>query len=89
MTPGRCASACSGAAGTVPVLEGQSILDAAELAGEELPSLCREGVCGTCKVRLTEGDVEGDFEMVDARERAAGVVLACVARPLTNCVVDA
>ena len=73
----------------IAVGRGQSILEAAEGAGEELPSLCREGVCGTCKVRLTEGKVEGDFDSIDAGERAAGVILACVARPVTNCAVDA
>lgn len=64
----------------ITVRPGQSILEAAEAAGEEIPSLCREGVCGTCRVRLTEGEAEPAEE---------GMILACVARPRSNCVVDA
>lgn len=73
----------------VTVEEGQTILEAAECAGEDLPSMCRAGVCGTCQVRLIQGDVEGEFDIIDERDRAKGEVLACVARPVTNCVIDA
>jgi len=73
----------------VAVAQGQSILDAIESAGEELPSFCRAGVCGTCKTRLVDGDVEGEFEAIGDEDRANGFVLACVARPVTSCVLDA
>lgn len=40
---------------TVPVPPGQSILDALAAIGAEPPWSCREGVCGTCEVRVLEG----------------------------------
>lgn len=74
---------------TIPVAEGQTILEAAEAAGASMPSLCRVGVCATCRTLLVSGSVDGDFDAIDPSERAAGYILACVARPLTDCVVDA
>ncbi len=68
---------------------GESILDAAEAAGEELPSMCRAGVCGTCQIRLLEGEVDGDFDHLDPEDRDAGFILACIARPMTDCVIEA
>lgn len=72
----------------VTITNGQSILEALESAGEELPSFCRAGVCGTCKTRVFNGEVEGEFDAVDDDERANGFVLACVARPVTDCEID-
>ena len=73
----------------VKVRAGQSILDAAEEAGEVLPSMCRAGVCGSCRTRLIEGDVEGDFPAIDEADRAEGYVLTCMAVPVADCVLDA
>lgn len=67
----------------------QSILDAADAAGIDIPSMCRAGACGTCRTRVLEGEVEGAFDMIDEEERAQGYVLSCVARPVKNCVIDA
>jgi NAD(P)H-flavin reductase/ferredoxin len=36
---------------------GQTILEAAETAGIELPYSCRKGVCGNCKGRLVSGSL--------------------------------
>lgn len=74
---------------TVAVAEGQTILEAAESAGVPLPSLCRVGVCATCRTRLLSGSVEGDFDAIDVAEQASGFILACAARPLTDCAIDA
>ncbi len=73
----------------VTVQSGQSILEAAEAAGEDLPSICRAGACGTCRMRVIEGEVDGDFDLIDEKERAEGYILSCVARPVENCGVDA
>lgn len=74
---------------TIAVGEGQTILDAAEAAGASIPSLCRVGACATCRTRLVSGNVEGDFDAIDPSEQAEGFVLACVARPVSDCVIDA
>jgi ferredoxin-NADP reductase len=74
---------------TIEVGAVQTILEAAETAGVPLASMCRVGVCATCRIRLTSGEVEGDFDALDPSDQEAGFVLACVARPRTDCVVEA
>ena len=67
-----------------------TILEAAEAVGVQLAYECRSGICGQCKMSLTEGRVQMDCEdALSASEKAAGFVLACQARPLSNLVVDA
>ena len=48
---------CDGKTTTVPLAEGEAILDAGERAGLVLPWSCRGGMCSTCRARLTEGRV--------------------------------
>ena len=59
----------------------ESILDVAEQAGINIRSGCRQGICGTCKVRKLEGKVRYDVEpeILDQSEREAGFILTCVA----------
>ena len=64
------------------VEEGQTILDAALRAGIYLPHACCHGLCGTCKVQVTDGEVEhgeaSGFALMDY-ERDEGLCLACCA----------
>ena len=68
----------------------EPILDAALAQGLALPHNCRGGACGTCRGRLLSGETtEGwiqSFALTD-EERAAGAVLPCVARPVTDCEI--
>lgn len=68
--------------------EQASILDAASAAGLEVPFSCTSGVCGTCRAKCVEGEVrmERNFAL-DKAEVAAGFVLTCQCRPLTDKVV--
>jgi ring-1,2-phenylacetyl-CoA epoxidase subunit PaaE len=61
---------------------GESILDAAEGAGLELPFSCRAGVCSTCRTKVVQGSVEmaQNFALEDW-EVEAGYVLCCQSRP--------
>ena len=73
----------------IPFAKGQpSILDAASAAGLEVPYSCTSGVCGTCRAKVTEGEVrmERNFAL-DKKEVASGFVLTCQAHPLTERVV--
>jgi ferredoxin len=71
-----------GAESVVPVHPGQSLLDAAEDSGLELPAICRQGNCGACAVSLTSGSVRmPDCKGISKRDRAAGLILACQATP--------
>ncbi len=77
---------------TIEVEEGQTILDAALRAGVYLPHACGHGLCATCKVQVTDGEVElGDaspFALMDV-ERDDGKCLACCATPLTDVTIEA
>ena len=92
------ATAAAAAAGTVrfrtsgktlPAAVGRTILDLAEGEGIAIPTMCRAGVCGTCRTRLVAGEATGDFEALDHADRSAGWILACVATPAGNCEVEA
>ncbi len=70
--------------------DGATILEAALRNGFFLKYGCGHGGCGTCKVVLSDGEVEGEGSSfaVSAGERADGVVLACSSRPTTDCTID-
>lgn len=74
---------------TVRVASGQSLLEAAEAAGVAIESLCRSGVCGTCRTRVISGDMRCASSVLDDADRRNGFVLACVSHPQTNCVIEA
>src|SRR5256885_2130018 len=71
-----------------PCEPGESVLDAAQRAGFELPYSCRKGVCGTCKGRIISGEARAYAgDALSAAERAAGEVLYCNARPRSNLAI--
>jgi ferredoxin-NADP reductase/mono/diheme cytochrome c family protein len=58
---------------------GQTLLEAAEQHGVDIPSSCRLGQCGTCKTKVLEGKVRMDAEDgLDPDSRVQGFVLTCV-----------
>jgi NAD(P)H-flavin reductase len=68
-----------------PCEPNESVLDAAQRAGLEIPFSCRKGVCGTCKGRVVSGEVRAySGDALGASERAAGNVLFCNARPRSD-----
>jgi ring-1,2-phenylacetyl-CoA epoxidase subunit PaaE len=71
-----------------PVGATQTIIEAAEAAGLELPYSCRGGMCCTCRARLVEGEVAMDVNYsLERWELDAGYVLTCQSRPTTAKVV--
>lgn len=71
----------------VPIASGQTLLEAAEEADVELPSLCRAGICGTCRVQVTTGDVQCASASLAADDHRQGYVLACVSTVASDCTV--
>ncbi len=72
----------------VPVLAGESLIDAALRAGIEVPYACRGGMCCTCRARLLEGEVRMAVNYsLEPWEIAAGYVLTCQSRPSSARVV--
>jgi ferredoxin-NADP reductase/ferredoxin len=67
----------------------EMILDAAERHGVPLPSSCRAGICGTCKVRTSSGVVVmDDQQALSEGDIADGFVLVCIGRPTGNVVLE-
>ena len=72
------------------VAEDEAILDVAERNGIVLPVACRYGGCITCAARMISGKVvQPDGTALNKRQSKAGYVLLCVARPRSDCVIDA
>jgi NAD(P)H-flavin reductase/ferredoxin len=58
----------------------QSVQDAAEAAGFFLPALCKEGSCGSCLGRCTQGDYQLDSyspSLLSEKDRQRGDILLC------------
>jgi len=65
--------------------DGDRILDALLAVRPDAPYACKGGVCGTCRARVVEGAVEMDVNYaLEPDELAAGVVLTCQSRPVTD-----
>jgi ferredoxin len=68
---------------------GLTVLEAAESAGIKIPFSCREGMCATCKSRLISGQVQMQHNGgIRPKEIAAGKILVCCSRPLSDLVVE-
>jgi ring-1,2-phenylacetyl-CoA epoxidase subunit PaaE len=60
----------------------QDVLHVALQVRGDVPYGCTNGMCGTCRAKLVEGDVEMDHcYALDEADLAAGFVLTCQARP--------
>jgi len=69
---------------------GTLLLDAAMDAGVFIPAACGgAGTCRQCKVKVLEGSVEAaTTEKLDAAARAAGYVLTCQSRLVSNVTIE-
>ncbi len=74
---------------TVAIEPGQTLLEAAEAGGADIPSSCRAGVCMTCRTRLLAGEVECESDSLEDDDRAAGYILPCISSANGDCVLDA
>jgi ring-1,2-phenylacetyl-CoA epoxidase subunit PaaE len=63
------------------------VLDSAQKVRADLPFACKGGVCGTCRARVTDGEVEMRRNYaLEPREVEAGYVLTCQTVPLSEAV---
>ncbi|WP_244314214.1 hybrid-cluster NAD(P)-dependent oxidoreductase [Pannonibacter tanglangensis] len=68
---------------TTTCAPGTTLLEAARAAAVRIPAACEAGMCGTCKVKKTAGDVAMEHNGgITDEEIGDGYVLACCARPL-------
>ncbi|HEY6609935.1 MAG TPA: 2Fe-2S iron-sulfur cluster binding domain-containing protein, partial [Pseudomonas sp.] len=77
---------------TIEIEEGQTILDAALRAGIYLPHACCHGLCATCKVQVTDGEIDhgeaSSFALMDF-EREEQKCLACCATAQGDITIEA
>jgi ferredoxin-NADP reductase len=65
----------------VAVPSGTSLLEALEGAGVAVPNLCRQGVCGECKIPVVGGrPLHRDLFLSDDEKTGGDVLMACVSR---------
>ncbi len=62
----------------------QTVLEAAEAAGYNLPSSCLVGMCCTCAALLKEGLVDMDVMGLKSELQDEGYVLLCQAYPKSD-----
>jgi vanillate O-demethylase ferredoxin subunit len=74
----------------VAVREGQTILDALQAAGFDVPSSCQQGVCGVCETTVMEGTPDHrDLVLSDQEKAANRTMMICCSGSLTpNLVLD-
>lgn len=77
--------------GKTTTIEGdETILEAAERLSIDMNYSCRVGGCGECSVKIVSGDVEMESEdALEANDKAANIILACQARPVSNVIIEA
>jgi len=70
---------------------GESLVLAAQHAGIELPTSCRNGTCRTCLCQITSGQARHliDWPGVSAEEKAENWILPCVAEALSDLTLEA
>ena len=82
LDPGRAFTAHLERSGRdVPVPAGISLLEALEDEGFQLPNLCRQGVCGECRLPVTSGLPLHRDSCLPTEDRSSNtVLLPCVSR---------
>jgi 2Fe-2S type ferredoxin len=77
----------------IPVANNETILDAGEDEGWDLPFACREGQCLSCAGRITDGDASeymqmSNNEVLSEEEIEKGYCLTCVAYPTDDFSIE-
>jgi NAD(P)H-flavin reductase/ferredoxin len=68
-----------------PCEPNETILDAVQRAGYEVPFSCRKGVCGSCKGQIVSGEVRAYAgDALSKQEQAERQVLYCQTRPRSD-----
>jgi uncharacterized protein len=66
-----------------------TLLEQGEDAGLILPYSCRAGMCGSCKVKLEQGEVEQHCQDgLSYEEQQQGYILSCSCTPITDVTIS-
>jgi len=78
-----------GATTTLTVPENQTVLEAAQASGLDLPYSCSAGVCTTCAAQILAGTVDQNDGMgISPEIREQGYALLCVAYPRSDLKIE-
>jgi NAD(P)H-flavin reductase/ferredoxin len=68
-----------------PCEPNETLLDASQRAGYEVPYSCRKGVCGSCKGQVVSGEIRAYAgDALSKQEQAERQVLYCQTRPRSD-----
>jgi ring-1,2-phenylacetyl-CoA epoxidase subunit PaaE len=71
----------------ITMARDMTVLDAAQRARPDLPFACKGGVCGTCRAKVTSGEVNLRRNYaLDKSELDEGFVLTCQSLPVSDAV---
>jgi 2Fe-2S type ferredoxin len=79
---------------TVEVAENETLLEAGEDEGWDMPYACRQGQCVSCSGQITSGGNAEDYvthddqQMLDDTELGEGYTLTCVAYPKADLTLE-
>ncbi len=74
---------------TFAMSASETVLAAAKKAGVAIPSSCSQGICGTCKTKVLEGEVDMKHNGgIREREIQKGFRLLCCSRPTSDLVLE-
>ncbi|MFK8081070.1 MAG: 2Fe-2S iron-sulfur cluster-binding protein [Granulosicoccus sp.] len=74
---------------TTQCLQTDTLLAVAKASGLNIPSGCTMGICGTCKIKKTAGEVHMVHNGgITASDIEAGYVLACCSNPMGHVEID-
>ena len=66
---------------TLSVSPDETIAEALEAAGIDVPTSCREGTCGTCETFVLDGEIDHRDSFLTEQERADGeLMMVCCSR---------
>ncbi|MDD4929285.1 MAG: CDP-6-deoxy-delta-3,4-glucoseen reductase [Gallionella sp.] len=74
-----------------PITDNETILEAALRHGHVLPYSCRDGICGVCRGRVLQGEVDHGKHQSSAlsdEDKAMGIALFCCAKPKSDLVIE-
>lgn len=69
----------------------ETVLDAALRQGLSLPYNCRDGLCGSCRAKLLDGEIDylkPPTALLDEAKATAQTILLCCARARSDLVID-
>ncbi|GAA1778317.1 PDR/VanB family oxidoreductase [Actinomadura chokoriensis] len=75
---------CAQSGLTIEVAADETVMDALEQAGVQVPNACREGICGSCETPVLAGVPDHrDGLLTDAEREAGKTMMPCVSRCLS------